>query len=96
MLAVHRCCFSSLPLPLTLSHARAQALHNAGLVHRDVKPLNLILSEGERRFKLIDLGAAADLRNGTNYVPGARALCYYTFPNINCVAAIIHIAVLPS
>ena len=96
MLAGHRSCLSRLVLPLTPSHARAQALHNAGLVHRDVKPLNLILSEGERRFKLIDLGAAADLRNGTNYVPGAHSLCYYTFTEINCVAAIIHIAVLPS
>ena len=51
-----------------------QALHNAGVVHRDVKPLNLILSEGERRFKLIDLGAAADLRNGTNYAPDESIL----------------------
>lgn len=73
MLAIHRSCFSSLLLPVTPSHACAQALHNAGLVHRDVKPLNLILSEEERRFKLIDLGAAADLRNGTNYAPGARS-----------------------
>ena len=37
--------------------AHAQALHNAGVVHRDVKPLNLVLAERERRFKLIDLGA---------------------------------------
>lgn len=51
-----------------------QALHNAGVVHRDVKPLNLILSEKDRRFKLIDLGAAADLRNGTNYVPDESIL----------------------
>ena len=51
-----------------------QALHNAGVVHRDVKPLNLILSERERQFKLIDLGAAADLRNGTNYTPDESIL----------------------
>lgn len=44
------------------------------MVHRDVKPLNLILSEKDRRFKLIDLGAAADLRNGTNYVPDESIL----------------------
>lgn len=42
-------------------------LHAAGLVHRDVKPANVVFSEDERRFKLIDLGAAADLRTGTNY-----------------------------
>lgn len=44
-------------------------LHSAGVVHRDVKPANLVFSQKQRRFKLIDLGAAADLRTGTNYVP---------------------------
>ncbi|KAG2490289.1 hypothetical protein HYH03_011241 [Edaphochlamys debaryana] len=45
------------------------AFHAAGLVHRDIKPLNIILADSNRRFKLIDLGACADLRTGTNYVP---------------------------
>lgn len=44
-------------------------VHAAGLVHRDVKPANIVFAESERRFKLIDLGAAADLRTGTNYKP---------------------------
>lgn len=50
------------------------SLHSAGLVHRDLKPLNIILSEKDRRLKLIDLGAAADLRSGTNYTPDESIL----------------------
>ena len=49
-------------------------MHSAGLVHRDVKPTNIIFAEGERRFKLIDLGACADLRTGTNYIPDESIL----------------------
>lgn len=53
-------------------------LHGAGLVHRDVKPANLVFSESQKRFKVIDLGAAADLRTGTNYSPQETMLdpCY--------------------
>lgn len=51
-----------------------QDLHRAGLVHRDVKPANIIFSESARKFKLIDLGACADLRSGTNYIPDESIL----------------------
>ena len=44
-------------------------LHATGIVHRDVKPQNVLLSPRDRRVKLIDLGAAADLRIGVNYIP---------------------------
>lgn len=44
-------------------------LHSTGIVHRDIKPQNIIFSEGTRTFKIIDLGAAADLRVGINYIP---------------------------
>ena len=43
-----------------------------GIVHRDVKPENYILAgvadPGRARLVLVDLGAAADLRTGINYV----------------------------
>ncbi|KAK3260583.1 hypothetical protein CYMTET_30463 [Cymbomonas tetramitiformis] len=48
--------------------ASLRNLHNTGIVHRDIKPQNLIVSE-EGKLKLIDLGAAADLRIGINYIP---------------------------
>ena len=49
-------------------------MHGAGLVHRDVKPLNLVLDERARQFRLIDLGACADLRTGKNYAPDETIL----------------------
>lgn len=51
-----------------------QACHGTGIVHRDVKPQNCILSERDRTIKLIDLGAAADLRIGINYIPNEYLL----------------------
>eukprot|EP01026_Neomeris_dumetosa_P011371 TRINITY_DN1408_c1_g2_i3.p1 TRINITY_DN1408_c1_g2~~TRINITY_DN1408_c1_g2_i3.p1 ORF type:complete len:362 (+),score=48.19 TRINITY_DN1408_c1_g2_i3:244-1329(+) len=48
--------------------------HRIGIVHRDIKPQNLIFSEESRTVKLIDLGAAADLRTGINYVPNEYLL----------------------
>eukprot|EP00884_Botryococcus_braunii_P013258 jgi/Botrbrau1/21933/Bobra.0249s0056.1 len=51
-----------------------RSLHNTGIVHRDIKPQNIIVSEAEQRVKLIDMGAAADLRVGINYVPNEYLL----------------------
>jgi len=45
------------------------AAHSTGIVHRDVKPQNCIISDRDKKVKLIDLGAAADLRVGINYQP---------------------------
>jgi len=44
-------------------------IHNTGIVHRDVKPENILFDESSGKFRLIDLGAAADLRYGENYSP---------------------------
>jgi serine/threonine protein kinase len=43
-------------------------------VHRDIKPQNVIISVRDKRVKLIDMGAAADLRLGINYVPNEYLL----------------------
>jgi serine/threonine protein kinase len=45
------------------------AAHATGIILRDVKPENMIFDPQAGRFKLIDLGAAADLRFGFNYQP---------------------------
>ncbi|CAI5516837.1 unnamed protein product [Closterium sp. Naga37s-1] len=45
-----------------------------GVVHRDVKPANLVVDEGERHLCLIDLGACVDLRSGRNYVPSETVM----------------------
>ena len=42
-------------------------IHSWSVVHRDVKGENFLLSETDRRFKLIDFGVAVDLATGTNY-----------------------------
>jgi len=47
-------------------------IHFWNIVHRDVKGSNLILAEKQRRFKLIDFGAAIDLISGTNYDPDVQ------------------------
>lgn len=44
-------------------------VHGTGIVHRDVKPENILFDEQSGKFRLIDLGAAADLRSGVNYSP---------------------------
>ena len=51
-----------------------KASHATGIVHRDVKPQNVIISETDNKIKFIDLGAAADLRVGINYVPNEYLL----------------------
>lgn len=42
---------------IQIAHALS-ALHEQGVIHRDVRPANIIVSEDGKQFKLIDLGLA--------------------------------------
>ena len=67
-----------------------QALHQVGIVHRDIKPANIVFDERERRFRLIDLGAAVCLRTGTNYKPDETILdpCYCPPEEVRAAASV--------
>eukprot|EP00850_Spirogloea_muscicola_P002500 SM000009S23629 [mRNA] locus=s9:1152106:1156794:- [translate_table: standard] len=77
--------------------ANLARLHATGIVHRDIKPQNIILCQETGALKIIDLGAAADLRVGINYVPreflldpsAGLILLQMVFPSLRSDSALI-------
>jgi hypothetical protein len=59
-------------LASTLARAVA-SVHAFDMIHRDVKPANVILSDARKRTLLCDVGACADVQTGRN-MDGAEAI----------------------
>jgi serine/threonine protein kinase len=58
-----------LPEPIAIHYIRQigsalQAVHQSGLLHRDIKPQNIILCEGTHKVVLIDFGTAREFTPG--------------------------------
>lgn len=67
-----------LPLAIEIAHG-LKAAHSAGLIHRDVKPGNILL-DAEGHAKLVDFGLALVTKGGTAKAAEIWATPYYVPP----------------
>jgi eukaryotic-like serine/threonine-protein kinase len=74
---------------LLLSHVQVlqalQHLHNMGVVHRDVKPTNIIRSSLQDRWKFIDFDRSSKANSRAS--DGAPMTLPYAAPEVACSAA---------
>ena len=62
-------------IELMLQAAQALAVaHAAGIVHRDVKPGNLVLSEDGRRLKVLDVGLVKGIDSGASLTAAGQVV----------------------
>jgi serine/threonine protein kinase len=66
----------------TLAHGLSHLHHSLGIIHGDIKPANLILTNQARALKLIDLGSGWSADRTTSRLPGDGHSPVYAAPEL--------------